>query len=493
MKQVAIIGGGITGLTAARVLKQYGTISGDPIQYTVIERAGQPGGKVRTENIDGFVVEAGPDCFVADKPWIRRLASELEIEDRLLAPNESSRRSYIFSEARVHELPEGLLLLLPTKITPFLMSPLISWQGKARMACDAFIPRKKDHSDETLASFVRRRLGKEILDKIAAPLVGGIHSNNPETMSLRASFPRFLNMEEEHGSLIRSMLTARVKAAFAKPKEGAGYFLSFKQGMGEISASLAASLEKQRILCSRMVGRIEKMPHGTRTPFRVHFSDGHEPLEADAVVLATAANQAARMLERLDPVVAGLLREIPHTSSANISLAFKTDELAGIPEGFGLMIPAIEKRNISAITLSSTKWTGRVPDPKYSLLRVFVGGYRNQDLASLDDKDLLRIVRSELSDLFGISALPAMTRIHRWIEERPQYTLGHIERVAAVERGLARHGSLFVAGCSYNGIGVGDCVASGFAAANAVIEMFRVTRTDSSPETTTRKGGPCID
>jgi oxygen-dependent protoporphyrinogen oxidase len=477
MKRVAVIGGGITGLTIAHAFDQHNKRSNQPFDYALIERADRLGGKVVTENVDGFVVETGPDCFVAEKPWIRQLAAQLMIEDRLLAPNESSRRSYVLSGGKIHELPEGLLLLLPTKITPFLLSPLISWPGKLRMACDAFLPRKKNLVDETLSDFVTRRLGKEILDKIAAPLVGGIHSNNPETMSLRASFPRFLKMEEEHGSLLWAMLAAKLKASFAKSTGSGSHFLSFKCGMGEISDSIASKLEKRRVLTNRTVTRLEKVVQKDKIGYRIFFSNGHEPLEADAVVVATVANQAARIVDGLDPVAAGLLREIPLASSANLSLAFKAHELGRIPEGFGLMVPAIEKRKISAMTLSSTKWNYRVPDPKYSLLRVFVGGYRNQDIASLDDKDLLKIVRDELSDVFGVSAKPTMTRIHRWIEERPQYTIGHIERVQSIEDRLSRHKGLYVAGCSYHGIGVGDCVASGVAASKAVLEFFEGSST----------------
>ncbi len=480
MKRVAIIGGGITGLTIAYTIEQHNKSAARPLGYVLVERAKHPGGKVVTENIDGFIVEAGPDCFVAEKPWINEMASQLGIGDRVLAPNESSKRSYVYSEGRIHELPEGLLLLLPSKITPFLLSPLISWKGKIRMAADAVIPRKKNNIDETLSDFVKRRLGKEILDKIAAPLVGGIHSNDPETMSLLASFPRFLKMEEESGSLLRAMLAAKLKARFSKSKGGTSHFLSFRHGMGEISTALVSRLEKHRILCSKTVTRLEKVVRRDKTGYRISFSEG-EPIEADAVVIATVANQAARILEGMDDSVATLLREIPLTSSANLSLAFKSDQLGKIPDGFGLMIPAIEKRKISALTLSSTKWNYRVPDPKYCLLRVFVGGYRNQELSLLDDKDLLKIVREELSDLFGVSAAPAVTRIHRWIQERPQYTLGHIERVQKIETRLSHHKGVFLAGCSYHGIGVGDCVASGMKASKVAIDFLGSLPEPSAP------------
>ena len=471
MKRVAIIGGGITGLTVAYAFEQHNK-GFRSLDYALFERLRRLGGKVATENIDGFAVEAGPDCFVAEKPWIHRLTDQLQIKDRLLAPNESSKRSYILSEGRIHELPEGLLLLLPTKIIPFLFSPLISWRGKARMACDAFIPRKEGFADETLSDFVTRRLGKEILDKIAGPLVGGIHSNNPETMSLLASFPRFLTMEDEHGSLLRAMLAARLKAFFSKSKAAGSHFLSFQRGMGEISEALSNNIEKSKVIPGRTVTRLEKVEHRDKTAYKLYFEGGHEPWEADAVVIATVSNQAARIIEGLDHAAAGLLRQIPLASSANLSLAFKAHELGRIPVGFGLMIPAVEKRKISALTLSSTKWGHRVPDSKYSLLRVFVGGYRNQDLVALDDKELLALVRNELSDLFGISAAPIMTRIHRWVEERPQYTVGHIDRVRSIEAAAARHKGLFLAGCSYHGIGVGDCVASGYRAAEAVIKYL---------------------
>jgi protoporphyrinogen/coproporphyrinogen III oxidase len=472
MRRIAIVGGGIAGLTAAYTLEQYNKQAARPLDYVLIERSNHLGGKVVTENIDGFVVEAGPDCFVAEKPWIPRLASELMIEQRLLVPNESSKRSFILSGGKVHELPEGLLLLVPTKITPFLLSHLISWKGKMRMACDFVIPKKKDPSDETLSHFVQRRLGKELLDKIATPLVAGIHSNDPETMSLQASFPRFLKMEEEYGSLLRAMLAAKRKASSAGPKGKGAYFLSFRDGMGEISDSLVAHIDKHRVLSNKSVSRIQKSVQEKKTEYRLSFDDGQQPIDVDAVVITTVANQAARLLEDVDDSIVRLLRDIPLTSSANLSLAFKSNELGRIPGGFGLMIPAIEKRKISAFTLSSTKWNNRVPDPRYSLLRVFVGGYRNQELVLMDDKDLLKVVRDELYDLFGISAAPTMTRIHRWIEDRPQYSMGHIDRVKGIEDRLSDHGGLFLAGCSYHGIGVGDCVASGMSGATAAIAFL---------------------
>jgi protoporphyrinogen/coproporphyrinogen III oxidase len=472
MKRVAIIGGGITGLSAAYTIEQHNKQAAEPLDYVLFERSNRLGGKVVTDNVDGFVVEAGPDCFVAEKPWIPRLATQLSIEDRLMAPNDSVKRSFIYSEGKVHELPEGLLLLVPTKILPFLLSPLISWKGKARMACDLVIPRKKGLTDETLSHFVQRRLGRELLDKVATPLVAGIHSNDPETMSLQASFPRFLKMEEDYGSLLRAMLAARRKAAAAGPKGKAAYFLSFKEGMGEISDSLATQLGKNCVHPSTSVTRIQKIMKEGGPAYRLFFDDGRESVEADAVVIATVANQTARLLEDVDSSVARLLRDIPLTSSANLSLAFKSHELGRIPEGFGMMIPAIEKRKISALTLSSTKWNNRVPDPQYTLLRVFVGGYRNQEVALMDDNDLLKVVKSELSDLFGISATPSMACIHRWIEDRPQYSMGHLDRVKGIEDRLTGHGGLFIAGCSYHGIGVGDCVASGMSASRAAISFL---------------------
>lgn len=480
MNRVAIIGGGITGLTIAYAFEQHNRHSDCPIDYILIERANRLGGKVVSENIDGFVVEAGPDCFVSEKPWVQELASQLKIEDRLLGPNESSRRSYVLSERKIHELPEGLVLLLPTKITAFLLSPLVSWPGKLRMAADFILPRKKDATDETLSDFVKRRLGREILDKIAGPLVGGIHSNDPETMSLQASFPRFLQMEQEYGGLLRAMLAAKLKSARTKADGGRSHFLSFRQGMGELSGSLVSELNKERVLMGRTVVRLEKVRLRHVPEYKIYFENEHEPLQAASVVIAAVSNQAARILEGIDHSMADLLRQIPLTSSANLSMVFKTDELGRIPNGFGLMIPAVEKRKISALTISSTKWNYRVPDPSYSLLRIFVGGYRNQELALLDDNNLIKLVRGELSDIFGIIAKPTMTRIHRWIEERPQYTLGHIERVRKIESRLSEHEGLFLAGCSYHGIGVGDCIASGIKTAKTIIEKMTTLRSESN-------------
>ncbi|TLN19118.1 protoporphyrinogen oxidase, partial [bacterium] len=211
MKKVVVIGGGITGLAAAYTVQEKAKAAGAEIDYLLVDKDDRLGGKIRTDKIDGFTVEGGPDCFLAEKPYVGQWAAKLGIEDRLMCSNEATKRTYVLSRGRLHELPEGLMGLVPTKILPFALSPFISWPGKFRMALDFILPKKKNNDDETLGSFVRRRLGQEALDKIAEPLIGGIHAGDPEQMSLKASFPRFLQMEQNYGSLIRAMLAARRK------------------------------------------------------------------------------------------------------------------------------------------------------------------------------------------------------------------------------------------------------------------------------------------
>lgn len=479
MKKVIIIGAGAAGLSAARTIKD----SGGQVDYLLIEQAAHPGGKMFTEEIDGFRIEAGPDCFISEKPSVLRLTEKLGFADRLLNSNENNKGTFVFSEGKLHKLPDGLLLLVPTKIMPFALSPFISWPGKFRMALDLFIPRKNEDSDETLKSFVKRRLGQEALDKIAEPLIGGIHGGNPETMSLKASFPRFLKMEQDYGSLMIAMLAARRKkpappptakaAPVSKPRRT--YFLSYRNGMGEFSRSVADSLDQDKVLYNKAVTRIETIESGQSAPrYRVHL-EGNTQLEADAVILAIPANEAAKIIRNVDSALADKMLEIPMASSANISVAYRRKDLPFSVETFGFVIPGVEKRGINAVTYSSIKWDFRSPDDEYVLIRTFVGGGKNQELARLDDQQMRELVTKEFREILGIKAEPVLFKVHRWINGRPQYTIGHLDRVAAIENMLAGLPGLYAAGASYRGIGVPDCVADGVANAEAALNYLKVS------------------
>lgn len=467
MKKVIIIGGGITGLSAAYRL-QKAAESGEQVDYLLIEKDNRLGGKILSEKIDGFTVEGGPDCFLSEKPWVAQLAQELGIEDRVIGSNEASKRTYVYANRRLHKLPDGLMGLVPTKLVPFALSPLISWPGKIRMAFDLLIPKKTTDEDETLGSFVTRRLGKEALDKIAEPLIGGIHAGDPDQMSLKASFPRFIQMEQKHGSLLKAMLAARKNAPKPKPPEPGKapktFFMTFVDGMGELTQKLASRLDSSKIMMGKTVTGINKS--GEKYMVSV---EGMDSLEADAVILTAPAHQAAQIVKELDQIMSENLAGIPQATSATVNLAFKRSDVKETLEAFGFIVPISEKRKVKAGTYSSTKWNHRTPSDDYVLIRAFVGGARNQELVYQDDEALLKMVLDELQDIIGLQAQPVMHKIYRWLQGMPQYTVGHLERVDQIEARQAANPGLYVVGGCYRGVGVPDCVNVGTQAAEKAL------------------------
>lgn len=466
MKKVVIIGGGIAGLAAAYTLQE----SEQDIDFTLVEKNSRVGGKIVTEYCDGYLIEGGPDCFLAEKQSVIKLAEKIGLEPNLIGTNDQFKGTYIFSGNKLHPLPEGLMLLVPTKIVPFALSPLISWPGKLRMSLDFVLPRRKGQDDETLYSFVVRRLGREALDKIAEPLIGGIHGGDPETMSLKASFPRFLDMERNHGSLVRAMLHGRKKIrkkpSHSTEKRPKSYFMTFKKGMGELPLALERKLHRH-IIKGHEVLRITSSGEG----FQVHI-EGMDPITADGVILAVPAPEAAELLKETAPHVSEILRKTPMASSATIQLVYKRDQIPKAPNSFGFLIPHAEHRKINAVTFSSVKWDYRVPDEEHVLLRTFIGGAKNSHLAVVPEEELMTWVKQDLKDILGIAAEPERYWIHRWIKARPQYTMGHLERIKEIDTYLQKIPGLVLAGGSYRGIGVPDCVNDGIKGANEILDYL---------------------
>lgn len=473
VQDVVIIGGGITGLAAAHTLEEMVP----NIKYLLVEKDHRLGGKIITENRNGFLVEGGPDCYLSEKPSVTRLADQLGLLDQLIGTNDEHKGTFIFSNDRLHALPEGLMLMVPTKIVPFALSPLISWPGKIRMGLDFVLPKKKESGDETLKSFVVRRLGQEALDKIAEPLIGGIHGGDPETMSLKASFPRFLDMEAKYGSLIKAMLAARKrkKGQDKKPQfDGMPrtYFISFEKGMGQLVNALGDKLQGE-IITGCQVVKIEKSQYG----YRVFFVGG-ESVDTRAVILAVPAPEAAELFQPLHMDISETLSRIPMASSATISLAYRKDQVPLPPNSFGFLIPHVEQRKINAVTYTSVKWNHRVPDDSFILFRTFVGGAKNSSLAEEDENQILFWAQEELKKILGIKAKPVMASAHRWFRSRPQYTIGHLERIRTVEDYLKAFPGLYLAGGSYRGIGIPDCVQDGIRAATETSTFLMETHND---------------
>lgn len=471
--RIVIIGGGIAGLSAAWFIQQ-----ANEADYTVLEQADQWGGKILTETVDTggdgepFVVEYGPDSFITTKPYANDLAKALGVEDRVMGTNNEMRKVFVLNRGKVMQMPEGMMLIIPTKFAPFAFSPLISIPGKLRMALEPFIPTRRDDGDESLSEFVERRLGREVVDKLAEPLLSGIYNTDAEEQSIMATFPRFRKMEQQYGSLTRGMLAAKRKRQQAKKQQAQngneskskGMFVSFQSGMAEIIDALTEQLTGDLRL-NASVTALE--PDGSGG-YRVTLAGG-DTIDADAVIVATPAQPAARLLQDASPEGAAIVNEIPYVSTGTMSIAYRKADLPRPLDGFGIVIPSSEERPINAITWTSSKLKHRAPDD-HALIRVFFGGSRSPQSMELDDDDLRRVVLAEVQALMDIDADPVFTRVFRWRDAVPQYVVGHQERIAELDALLPP--GLEVAGSAYRGSGVPDCVHSAEIAAERVLEAL---------------------
>ena len=452
MNRIVVIGGGITGLAAANRVREINP----SIKVTVLEASDRLGGTIRTEYRDGFLLERGPDSFISEKPEALALAKRLGLESQLIETNETYRRSFIVRNGRLRAVPEGFQLLAPSRMWPFITSDIFTLAGKARMAADLFLPRKSSNGDESLASFVRRRLGEEALARMAQPMVGGIYTADPETLSLRATLPRFLDMEQKHRSLILAML--RQGRAQKAGTSGARYslFLSFDRGMQvlvdaltRINADFLLNTRVQRLVFDRGWTVI---------------TDKDEQFKADAVCLAVPAYIAASLLSDVDTRLADKLRAIKYTSTATINFGYRRTAIKHPLNGFGFVVPVIEKRSLIACTFSSVKFAGRAPDHDV-LLRAFAGGALQPEIFALDESQLSRKVEADLRELLGIREDPRFIEVAKWERSMPQYEVGHLDRVKEIEKLVAELPGLALAGNSYRGAGIPDCIRSGEAAA----------------------------
>jgi protoporphyrinogen/coproporphyrinogen III oxidase len=459
MSRVGIIGGGIAGLAAAHALLS----SAPGVSVTLIETEARLGGKIVTERADGFVIEGGPDTFLSYKPRGVGLCRELGLAPRLHGTNSQVRRTYVMRGEKLYELPEGLTGLIPSRFGPMARSSLISPAGKLRMALEYFIPPRATAGDESLASFVERRLGREVYERLVEPLLSGIYAGDGECLSLEATFPQLRQSELAQGGLIKGMLAARRKAApqSSNGKTPRTAFLSLTTGLAEIVEALEQRLAGLEVRLNSRARRVQAAAGG----YTIEL-DGDQALQADAVVLATPAFVTAGLIGGLDPEIAAALRAIPYVSTATVSLAYPLRHIPRPLDGYGYIIPRAEKRPILACTWTSTKFPHRAPK-EFGLIRAFIGRAGQQDVLDREDDELVQLVRDELGQTLGIRAAPLLQRVFRWPEAMPQYTLGHLDRLARIEAGLAALPGLFVAGNAYRGIGIPDCIASGETAARA--------------------------
>ena len=486
MARVVVIGGGISGLAAAHRLTELNP----SLDLTLIEASARLGGILLTDQRDGFLLERGPDSFISEKPEAVALAKRLGVESRLIETNTNHRRSFIVRNGRLRPVPEGFQLLAPSRIWPFLTTDIFSLAGKVRMAGDLVLPRRATNgsSDESLSSFVRRRLGREALERMAQPMVGGIYTADPETLSLRATLPRFLDMERDHRSVVLAML--RKARSQKKADTGAGgvrsqradsgtsgarygLFLSFDQGMEVLVHALEQSLTQVQTrtqLDVRLNTQVQSINRSSAS-WTIQTQTG-DTLEADAICLAVPAYVAAQLLSNLNQPLATQLNAIKYASTATINFAYRRDAIKHPLDGFGFVVPYVEKRSLIACTFSSVKFPGRAPDG-HVLLRAFAGGALQPEMFALDEAEMLKHVETDLRELLTITDSPLFTTVAKWQNSMPQYEVGHLDRVAAIENTVRELPGLALAGNAYRGAGIPDCIRSGETAAEYLFNLLR--------------------
>ena len=465
-ERVVVIGGGLSGLTAAYRIVERAQKARRPVEVLVLEAKDRTGGAIWTNRIQGFTVEGGPDSFITNKPWAVDLCRDLGLTDQLIGTDAQHRRSFVVRAGCVHPVPEGFVLMAPNRLLPMLTTPILSFRGKLRMLLDLVIPAKGDEGDESLASFVKRRLGREALERLVQPLVGGIYTADPNELSVKATLPQFLTMEREQGGLIRGAIhQARLARGAEKTASGARYgmFVTLAEGMDTLPKAIVAALPPGSVRTKTAVRRVSRnLPS---SPWLVELLDG-PPIEANVVVLATEAHASARLLDTVDPDLALQLRAIPYASSAIVNIAYPRDQVSHPLDGFGVVVPAIEKRAILAVSFLSVKFPRRAPSGTV-LLRVFLGGATQPEFFDRDDEALTTIVRSELHDLLGVRGEPLFADVARHPRAMPQYTVGHIDRVEEIRRKAAKHSRLILAGNAYEGVGIPDTIRASENAAEA--------------------------
>lgn len=465
MKKIVIIGGGISGLATAWMLRDKARAAGKELEITLLEKEERPGGKIRSIKADGYICEWGPNGFLDSKPQTLDLCRAIGVENNLHRSNDNARKRFIFSGGELHQLPDGG--------PAFLKSRLISWPGKLRLAMEPtpFISSAPAGVDETLAAFGRRRLGKEAFDKLIAPMVSGIFAGDPETMSLVSCFPRIAELEREYGGLIRAMIMLAKKK---KRDQAEGKVVSSAAGPGGVLTSFREGIQYLSDALATLLGGIVKpgvsvtsVDKGGSVPYRVKCSDGSE-YEADQVIVASPAFAAAEMLAGLDGGIAGVLQQIPYASMTVICFGYGRDQIKRSLDGFGYLIPKKEGRNTLGTLWDSSMFENRAPEGKV-LLRSMMGGACFPEYVKLSDDEVVAKVRQDLALAMGIDAEPEFIRVFRHPQAIPQYTVGHGKRLQALEESLRAHPGLILTGNSYRGIGLNDCVA---AAERAADEAF---------------------
>lgn len=482
-KSVIIVGGGISGLSTAFALLEQAASADLPLSCTMLDAAPVWGGKIVTHRVGRWVMEAGPDSFLSQKPWAMDLCRRLGIDDQLINTNPVEKKASVLRGGQLHELPEGLVTFTPSQLGPFFRSGLLSWMDLARMGCDLLIPPRRSTDDESLAAFFRRRFGRHACERVMEPLMAGIYAGDAEQMSLRATFPRFYELEQTHGSVIRGMMAARraraQTASDGRPKHT--MFVTLKNGLADLVAGMTTRIQQGGGVLKAGVQaealRVRSHQAG-RWMYDVICSDG-TAVSAEALVLATPAYVSADLVRPLSPLAAGLMETIPYASTATISLIYPASAVGRTLQGFGFVVPRVEDRDLIAATWTSIKWPHRAPPDEVSV-RCYLGGVGREAILERDDEALVRCVRDELASIVGLQATPQYVEVNRWHRAMPQYTIGHLDRLTQLEAAVSRFGGLTITGAGYRGVGLPDCIRDGAETAARTLRYLQSPVTNRS-------------
>lgn len=471
--RVLIVGGGIAGLAAARKLALEARARGVALTCELVEASTRLGGKIKTEREDGFIVEAGPDAFISIKPAAMRLCRELGIDADVVGTDPRFQKTFIVKRGQLLEIPGGMSTFVPTEIKPFIRTPLLSWLAKARMGLEPFIPRRRGDGDVSMADFFTRRIGRAGFEWLVEPLLAGIYAGDGQRLGLQGTFPRYLEMEREHGSLLRAAFAAKTAQAKAPPPSGkgpSGLFLSLRAGLIDLVEATAQAARELGVTITTDAP-VQSLDFTEKVKARF----AQRTWEGDAVIVCAPAFTAADLIADQAPSVAGMLRQIEYVSTATITMAFDasriraTDAVTRALAAYGFVVPRPEKRDLLACTYTSSKWPGRAPDDQV-LLRCYVGGDGRESILDLDDDALVDRALDEMRAIIGFSAPPWRTWVHRWPRAMPQYRVGHPARMRRIEERVSALPGLFLAGAAYRGIGIPDCIQDGETAALRVLD-----------------------
>lgn len=452
MSRIVIVGGGITGLSTAYYLHKAAKAAGQTPEIIVVERSERLGGKIRTEHAQGLTIEVGPDSFLARKPWMAELCQELGLP--VTGQNPAVRKTYIVRKGKLVPLPKGTQIIIPTQIGPFLRSPLLSWRGKLRALAEVFVPRRQGTGDESMGSFVTRRFGPELLDRLAAPMLAGIYAGDTHGMSLQATFPQFLTLEEKYGSLIRGARKG------LRPQGSTGSaFLTVTGGLETVIPALVAAMPGVTYEFQATVTGISRDAAGWTVQL-----DGDRSLAADHVVITTPGYEMARLVEPVVPVAAQALAEVPHNSAVIVALAFRPEDVQVALDATGFLVPKGEALDITASTWVTAKWP-HTTDGKLVLIRGYLGRAGGRDWTKVHEVAAVLTVRGNLRETMGITAEPVLARVFPWPKGLPQYRMQHLERMGAARNEAAAVPGLHLAGAVFRGAGLPDCVREGKEAA----------------------------